>query len=53
MITDSQRIVERTCSRDIPTARSSPISRVRSWIESASVLAMPISAMISAKNSST
>ena len=30
MITDSQRTIDRTCRRLIPTARSSPISRVRS-----------------------
>ena len=30
MITDSQRIIERTWRRLMPTARSSPISRVRS-----------------------
>ena len=32
-ITDSQRTVERTSRRVCPTARSSPSSRVRSWID--------------------
>ena len=35
MITDSQRTIERTCRRVMPTARSSPSSRVRSMIDSA------------------
>ena len=51
MITDSQRTVDRTCARLIPTARSSPISRVRSCIDSASVFAMPMTAMTIARNS--
>ena len=53
MITASQRIIERICRRLSPTARSSPSSFVRSWIDSVIVLAMPISAMMTARNSST
>ena len=45
MITDSQRMVDRSWDRVMPTARSSPSSRVRSKIDSASVFAMPSSAM--------
>jgi hypothetical protein len=41
MITDSQRIVARSCCLVIPTARMSPSSRVRSKIDSTSVLPMP------------
>jgi hypothetical protein len=41
MITDSQRIVARSCCLVIPTARMTPSSRVRSKIDSASVLPMP------------
>jgi hypothetical protein len=37
--------IDRVCRRDCPTARRSPSSRVRSWVDSDSVLAMPISAM--------
>ena len=33
MITDSHRIIDRTWRRPMPTERSSPISRVRSWID--------------------
>ena len=51
--TDSQRTDERICARLMPTARSSPISRVRSNTDSANVLAMPNSAITSAMNSST
>ena len=43
---DSQRIIVRTCLRSIPTARSIPISRVRSMIDSARVLITPKIAMI-------
>ena len=50
-ITDSQRTVERTSERVCPTARSRPSSRVRSWIDSDSVLAMPISAIRTARPS--
>ena len=52
-ITDSQRTIERMPRRSCPTARSRPSSRVRSWIESDSVLAMPITAMTMARASST
>ena len=45
MITDSQRMVERSCDRVMPTARSSPSSRVRSRIDRARVLPMPSRAM--------
>jgi len=45
MITASHRIIDRTCRRLIPTARRSPISRVRSKMESASVFTMPTSAI--------
>ena len=38
----------RTWRRDIPIARSMPSSRVRSWIESASVFAIPKSETITA-----
>ncbi len=48
---DSHRTEVRTCLRDIPTARSSPISRVRSTIDSSSVFMMPSSAMKIARNS--
>ena len=50
MIIDSQRTVARSWLRVIPTARSRPSSRLRSMIDSASVLAMPKSAMTMAKN---
>jgi hypothetical protein len=49
--TDSQRTIDRTCDRVWPTARRRPSSRVRSWIESDSVLAMPIRAMTMASTS--
>jgi hypothetical protein len=52
MITDSQRIVLRSWRRVIPTARITPSSRVRSKIDSASVLPMPIRAMTIARASS-
>ena len=51
MITDSQRTDDRTCARLMPTARSRPSSRFRSWIDSASVLAMPSRAMTTARPS--
>ena len=53
MSTDSQRIIDRTWDRVWPTARSSPSSRVRSWIDSDSVLAMPMRAMMMASASIT
>jgi hypothetical protein len=52
MITDSQRIVLRSWRRVMPTARITPSSRVRSKIDSASVLPMPIRAMTMARASS-
>ena len=48
MMIDSQRTVDRTCDRLMPTARSRPSSRVRSKIDSAKVLAMPSRAMTTA-----
>ena len=53
MITDSERIIARTCRRFIPTARSRPISWVRSNTDSISVLTIPISAIRTASASST
>ena len=53
MITDSHRTMDRTCGRVWPTARSRPSSRVRSWIESDRVLAMPMRAMRMARASIT
>ena len=50
MITDSQRTIDRSCCRDCPTARSRPSSRVRSYTDSDSVFAMPIRAMMIARN---
>ena len=44
--------MRRTCRRDMPTARSRPSSRVRSWIDSASVFTIPNSDTITARNSS-
>jgi hypothetical protein len=52
-ITDSQRIVLRSWRRVIPTARITPSSRVRSKMDRASVLPMPISAMTMASARST
>ena len=51
MITASQRIMARICRRPMPMARSSPISRVRSKIDSARVFTMPIRAMRIARRS--
>ena len=51
MITDSHRIMARSWRRDIPTARARPSSRVRSTIDSASVLTMPSTAMSTARPS--
>jgi hypothetical protein len=45
VITLSSRIRVRACPRVMPTALSLPSSRVRSWIESVSVLAIPSSAI--------
>jgi len=50
-ITASDRIIALTCGRRIPTARSSPISRVRSSTESISVFTIPMSAMSTASAS--
>ena len=44
----SQRIIARTLRRERPTARSSPISRVRSKTDSARVRTMPKIAMTTA-----
>ena len=51
MTTDSPRTMRRIWRRVMPTARSSPSSRVRSYTDSASVLMMPSMAMISASSS--
>ena len=50
---DSWRIIRRTCRRVMPTARSMPSSRVRSNVESTSVLTIPNSDTITASASST
>src|SRR5215218_579513 len=49
----SWRIIRRTCRRVMPTARSMPSSRVRSNVESTSVLTIPNSDTITARASST
>ena len=51
-VTASPRTIDRSWRRVWPTARSSPSSRVRSWIDSDSVLAMPMRAMTMASASS-
>ena len=53
MMTASERIIDFTWRRFIPTARSRPISRVRSKTESISVLTIPIRAITIASASST
>jgi hypothetical protein len=50
--TDSGRTMRRNCHRVMPTARSRPISLVRSITDSASVLTMPSTAMTSDRASS-
>jgi hypothetical protein len=50
-ITASDLTIARTWRRPMPTARSRPISRVRSNTESMSVFTMPMSAMITARPS--
>ena len=50
-ITDSERIMARTCRRFIPTARSRPISWVRSNTDSIRVFTMPMRAMSTARAS--
>ena len=50
-MTDSDRIIARTWRRLIPTARSRPISWVRSNTDSMSVFTMPIRAMSTARAS--
>ena len=50
-MTASDRIIVRTWRRFMPTARSRPISRVRSNTESMSVFTIPISAMSTARAS--
>jgi hypothetical protein len=52
VITDSARTIRRTWRLLIPTARSSPSSRVRSCTASASVLTMPSRATITDSDSS-
>src|SRR5215207_5020788 len=52
VITDSARTIRRTWRRDMPTARRSPSSRVRSCTDRASVLTMPSSATITDSDSS-
>ena len=47
-VTDSQATIERTCPLVMPSARSSPSSRVRSSTERLSVLPTPITAMMTA-----
>ena len=49
----SWRIIRRTCRRVMPTARSMPSSRVRSKVESTSVLTIPNRDTITASASST
>ena len=50
-MTDSDRIIARTCRRFMPTARSRPISWVRSNTDSIRVLTMPMRAMSTARAS--
>ena len=50
-MTASDRIIVRTWRRRMPTARSRPISRVRSNTESMRVFTIPISAMSTARAS--
>jgi len=50
--TDSSRTMDRSWARVWPTARSRPISRVRSNTDSIRVLTMPMSAMMMASASS-
>jgi hypothetical protein len=52
MITASDLIMPRTWRRRMPTARSSPISLVRSNTDSSSVFTMPIIAISTASPSS-
>jgi hypothetical protein len=52
-MTDSERIIARTWRRFIPTARSNPISCVRSNTDSMSVLTIPMSATTTASASRT
>jgi len=52
-IAASQRTIRRVWRRDIPTARKSPSSRVRSKTDSASVFAMPSTAITTASSSRT
>ncbi len=50
MMTDSQRIIRLSCRRAMPTARRRPSSLVRSKIDRASVLTMPIRAISTARS---
>ena len=52
VIAASWRTMRLTCRRDVPIARSIPSSRVRSWIESASVFTIPNSDTITDSASS-
>ena len=52
VMTASRRTIRLTWRRDMPTARSRPSSRVRSKIDSASVLTMPNSETITDSASS-
>ena len=52
VMTASQRTILRTCFCVVPIARSIPISRVRSLIESTSVLTIPNSEIRTASESS-
>lgn len=47
---DSSTIMPRTAPRPMPTARSSPSSRVRSTTDSASVFTMPNAAIVEARS---
>jgi len=51
VMTLSQRTMVRTCERVMPTARSKPISCLRSKTESNSVMMMPTIAITTDKNS--
>jgi hypothetical protein len=46
VMTLSQRTVDRTCERVMPTARKRPISRRRSNTDNSNVMMMPTTAMM-------
>ena len=52
MITASDRTIDRSWLRAMPTARSRPSSRVRSWIDRARVFTIPSRAMTTDRASS-